>query len=207
MNVYLVRHGESEGNKQEIYQTQEVPLSSRGKRQAELIAKRLKDKNIDIIYTSPYLRARQTAEIIAQRLNLKVKCWDSLREKKRPSELDGLRYSDPKARKIKKIILANQLNGDWKFSDEESFNELLARARQVGRNLVKQNDGENVLCVSHVKIIFMIVLSLIFQEKLTPEVFWPFYYHSQLANTGIIHLKYTKNLGWSLVTWNDINHL
>ncbi len=206
MNVYLVRHGESEGNKKQIHQGENIPLSEQGKKQAKLIAERLEETNIDIIYSSPYLRAKQTAEIIADRLDIPVEYWEELREKKNPSELEGLNYSDPRALEIKRVIKENELKPDWKFSDEESFNELLARAKDVERRLLKQHWAQNILCVSHVKIIFMIVLSMLFQERLTPGIFWQFYYHSRLMNTGITHLKFEEKLGWSLVTWNDVTH-
>lgn len=207
MNVYFIRHGESEGNKNKIHQEENIPLSKKGKKQAELIAERLRGRKIDLVYSSPHLRARQTAEIIAQKLNLNVEHWSELRERKNPSELKGLKYSDPRAREIKKIMRKNQLRDDWRFSDEESFSDLLIRARGVEKRLLKQHRGQNILCVSHVKIIFMIVLNMIFQNKLTPEVFWQFYYHSRLTNTGITHLEFTKESGWTLVTWNDVAHL
>jgi len=207
INVYFVRHGESEGNKRRIHQREEIPLSEKGKEQAELIAERLREVGIDIIYSSPYLRAKQTAKIIAEKLNLKIEYWDELKERRNPSELEGLNYSDPKALEIKKIIKENELKPDWKFSDEESFNEVLARAKRVEERLLQQHEAENILCVSHVKIIFMIVLNMLFQDKLTPEVFWQFYYHSRLMNTGITHLEFEEESGWSLVTWNDITHL
>ena len=207
LKVYFVRHGESQGNKKQIHQGENIPLSKEGEGQAELIAERLREKKIDIIYSSPYLRAKQTAKIIAGKLNLKIEYWGELKERKNPSELEGLNYSDPKALKIKKIIKENELKPDWKFSDEESFNEVLNRAKRVEEYLLQQTKGQNILCVSHVKIIFMIVLSILFQDKLTPEVFWQFYYHSRLMNTGITHLEFKEKSGWSLVTWNDITHL
>jgi len=207
INVYFVRHGESKGNRDQVHQGENIPLSEKGKRQAELIAGRLKETGIDIIYSSPYLRAKQTARTIAKKLNLKIEYWDELKERKNPSELEGLSYSDPKALGIKRIIKKNELKPNWRFSDEEGFNEVLARAKRVKEYLLQQREAQNILCVSHVKIIFMIILNTLFQDKLTPEVFWQFYYHSRLMNTGITHLEFKEESGWSLVTWNDVTHL
>lgn len=207
MNVYFVRHGESEGNQKKVHQGENVPLSETGKHQAELVANRLKNIAIDVIYASPYLRAKQTADIISKKLKLPIEYWEHLKELKRPSELEGLKYSDPNASEIKKIIRENQTKADWKFSDDESFNDLLERAKQVEKHLFKHHKDQNVVCVSHIQILAMIVLQTVLQDKLTPEVFWQFYYHSRQKNTGITHLEYTEPFGWNLVTWNDTTHL
>ena len=207
MNVYFVRHGESEGNFKKTHQGSDVALSEKGKKQARLVAERLKGIGIDVIYASPFRRTRQTAETIAKELDLPIEYWDHLKELKRPSELEGLRYSDPKAKAIKKMIYQNQPKTDWKFSDDESFDDLLTRARQVEKHLFEHHRDQNVLCVSHIQIMVMVVLQMILQDKLTSEVFWQFYYHCRQKNTGITHLKYTETFGWNLVTWNDTTHL
>ena len=67
MKIYLVRHGETYWNALRKMQGQvNIPLNDRGKEQAKQAAKHLKDVEIDICYTSPLVRARQTAEIILE---------------------------------------------------------------------------------------------------------------------------------------------
>lgn len=207
MNVYFVRHGESEGNKKKIHQGENVPLSKIGKVQAEAVAKRLKNLGIDIIYSSPYLRAKQTAEIISKELKLPIEYWEQLKELRRPTDLEGLKYSDPRASKIKKAIKENQTKPDWKYSDDESYNDLINRAGKVEKHIFNQHKDQNVLCISHIQILVMIVMKIIMQDKLSPEVFWQFYYHCRQKNTGITHLAYKDKFGWNLVTWNDTTHL
>ncbi len=68
MNIYLVRHGESELNKVSVHQTEDTPLSPEGIKQANKLAERIKKLKIDFIYSSPYKRAKQTAEIISKKL-------------------------------------------------------------------------------------------------------------------------------------------
>lgn len=207
MNIYIVRHGQSEGNIDNIHQGENAQLSEEGKRQSKSLAKRLMDKKIDVIYTSPYLRTKQTAETIAKQLKIPVEYWDSLKERKRPSEIEGLSYNHPKASEIYEITRKNQIKADWKYSDDESFNDLLKRAKEVEEYLLKHHSNQNVLCVSHIGMLIMIVLQIILQNKLTPEVFWQFYYHSRQDNTGITHLEHTDKSGWKLLTWNDTTHL
>ncbi len=207
MNVYFVRHGQSEGNKEQVHQGENVSLSEKGKDQAMAVAKRLKKHDISVIYSSPYLRAKQTAEIISNELDLPIEFWEDLKELRRPSEIEGLSYTDPIAIKIKDTIKKKQIIPDWKYSDDESFNDLLARAKAVEKHIFEHHKDQNVLCVSHIQIMVMIVMQIVMQDKLTPEVFWQFYYHCRQKNTGITHLEYTDTFGWNLVTWNDTTHL
>lgn len=65
MILYIVRHGESTSNRDTIISGQEDhPLTIKGKKEAELIAKIFHAKPLDRILTSEQPRARQTAEII-----------------------------------------------------------------------------------------------------------------------------------------------
>lgn len=207
MNVYFIRHAESEGNLNKIHQGENVSLSEEGRVQAKLVANRFRNIPVDIIYASPYLRAKQTAIIISEELNLPVEYWEELKELKRPSELEGLKYSDPKALKIKEIIRRKQIEPDWRYSDDESFNDLLSRAKQVENHLLGCHKNQNILCVSHIQILVMCILWAVLQDKLSPEVFWQFYYHCRQKNSGISQLEYFEASGWNLVTWNDTTHL
>ena len=80
MIVYLIRHAESLKNKDGLDRTSETPLSENGHKQAELMAKRINEVQIDIIYSSSYLRARQTAEIVSKKINKPIEMWDHLIE-------------------------------------------------------------------------------------------------------------------------------
>lgn len=67
MRLIIVRHGESEWNRIHRYQGQiDAPLSDLGLRQAEALGQRLKNEQIDHIYSSTLQRAALTAEAIAR---------------------------------------------------------------------------------------------------------------------------------------------
>lgn len=87
MRVYLVRHGETDANRQHVIQGSLVdhPLNARGQTQARALARFFADQrdaglHVDAVCSSPLLRARETALHIANGLN-------------RPhlTQLDGLR--------------------------------------------------------------------------------------------------------------------
>ena len=78
---YFVRHGETDWNKNRIYQGRsDIPLNSTGIQQAGSIAALLKDEPIAHIVCSPLLRAKITAEIIGTHLNKPIVIIDELQE-------------------------------------------------------------------------------------------------------------------------------
>ena len=65
MKIYLIRHGETDWNLQQLLQgSADIPLNQNGLELARVTAQGLKDVPFDLIYTSPLKRARQTAEIL-----------------------------------------------------------------------------------------------------------------------------------------------
>jgi len=64
--VTLVRHGQTERSARKAYSGQlDVPLTDTGREQARRCAERLAGAGVDAVYTSPLVRARDTARAIA----------------------------------------------------------------------------------------------------------------------------------------------
>ena len=78
-NYFLLRHGKTIYQKQKkksiypsISKQGSIGLITESKRRLKKIAKRIKKEKIDLIYSSDIFRARQTAEIVAKELGLKI---------------------------------------------------------------------------------------------------------------------------------------
>ena len=207
MIIYLVRHGESEGNKKGFYQDPEVPLSEEGVKQGHIVVGRLKKHRIDIIYSSPMVRAKQTAEIISDQLKIPIELWENLKEIRNPSEIWGKPIENEKIIKIRELARKEFLKRNGRYSDEETFDELDKRAKGILEHLLLHHKEQNVLCISHATMIKMIICKAIFGKDLTPEIFLQLREHFWLKNTGIIVCEYTEKWGWTLVAWNDTSHI
>src|SRR3989344_6948177 len=87
--IYLVRHGETVLNAQNIRQGPEGSLTEKGRAQALATAKRFpKNKGRpQVIISSPYQRTKETAEIIAKELGMPIEYSDLLVERRNPSEI------------------------------------------------------------------------------------------------------------------------
>ncbi|MDY5482916.1 MAG: histidine phosphatase family protein [Clostridium sp.] len=81
MKLYLIRHGQTDWNIEgKIQGKTDIPLNQTGLHQAKLLAKGMRSRQITEVYTSPLLRARQTAEILAEEKGLPVQEIPELRE-------------------------------------------------------------------------------------------------------------------------------
>jgi 2,3-bisphosphoglycerate-dependent phosphoglycerate mutase len=205
MKLYLVRHGESEANKKDLYHFPETPLSKNGIRQTKILAERIKKLQINFIYSSDFDRARQTAEIISDRINKKVVYTSDLREFRKPSKLWGKSDIDQDSMAYVRLQKENFNNPEWKMADDESFNELRIRANKVLENLIQTHLDEAVLIVSHGAMIKIMASLAILGEDISPSLFWHLWHNLWIKNTGITILEY-KSKKWTLITWNDISH-
>lgn len=80
MKIYLIRHGLTHLNKaKKVNGEVDEPLASEGIEQAQAIVE-LIPKSVTQIYSSPLLRARQTAEIISSATNLPITVANELTE-------------------------------------------------------------------------------------------------------------------------------
>ena len=79
--IILIRHGETDWNVEGRYQGQaDPPLNHRGIEQARLLAKKLEENGIDLMYSSPLKRAQQTANIICNALKVPLNLEPGLME-------------------------------------------------------------------------------------------------------------------------------
>ena len=76
IKLYFIRHGRQNSGLCNV----NVPLDDAGIRQAKLVAKRLRTYEIDKLYCSHLIRARETAEYIGNELELEPIIEEDLRE-------------------------------------------------------------------------------------------------------------------------------
>lgn len=156
--VYVIRHGMTEYNEQNgdgsvdrIRGWRDVPLSDKGREQAEKLGKKLKDSGIDVIYHSPFSRATDTAAEIAKNTGApmiptdKLKPWNV-------GELTGQESKDahPKLREY-----ATQKPNE-PIAGGESFNTFKARLFDGLREIVNNSQGKLPALVTHHRVERMI---------------------------------------------------
>lgn len=146
---YIFRHGETDYNIVRRWQGCGIdsPLNATGIGQAEDLAGRLADKGLQIIYSSPLKRARQTAEIVAQKLRLAVRVDIGLREGCL-GKTEGMLKTEVAEKFPETYALWYAPDNDMNvaFPDGETKNQIQERMSEVFQNLL--NTSEEVIGVA-----------------------------------------------------------
>lgn len=161
--IFLVRHGEVAGNagdKPAFVGWSDLPLNSRGERQAELVARYLELEKVDAVYASDLQRAKNTAEAIAQKHNLPVRVDADLREVNYGA-WEGLSESDLLA-EYSAQWSARQ-NDPWNVAavEGESYEQMWNRFLPKWHQLVENHAGETAVLVAHNGLIRMLLCFLL----------------------------------------------
>jgi broad specificity phosphatase PhoE len=145
--VYLARHGESDWNAANRFQGHsDRPLTNLGRRQAEALAELVAQENVDAIYSSPLIRALETARIVAARTGLEVTELDGLREVDTGS-WSGLSRAEVQERFPEGF--ERWIAGGSGWEDGETYEEMGERVLGAIRAIAAAHPNGRVLVVSH----------------------------------------------------------
>ncbi len=153
IKLFFARHGESEANVAKTLSSRlgMYGLTDRGKRQAEQLADNLKGIDFAALYSSPILRAIQTAEILARRFGVAYQIEDALREYDVGS-LDG-RSDEASWTRYREVLVRWMEGKDWDTGVEggESYNDIQRRFMPFIKRLEDeyQKSDVNILLVGH----------------------------------------------------------
>lgn len=142
--LLLVRHAESEGNRDRLFTTTpDVPLTERGRAQARTVAEWLGRMHAPVhVVSSPFARARETAAIIAEVLGLEISIEPDLRERDYGT-LAGLSYDTPRSDYDRERYWL------WRPEQGETLVEVAARVGAVLDRVATSRAGDDVVVVCH----------------------------------------------------------
>ncbi len=197
LQLIVVRHGETDWNRFERLQgQQDIPLNEQGIKQVVLLSKKWKEENIELkaIYTSDLLRAKLTAEIIGESLQVPIYIHQGLRER-----YFGLVEG-------KTIAEIQRVEPDFSTLRSEQYPHLLIESvAETKLRIVKTIEeirtkhlGEKIAVISHGGTITAFLRHILNEES--------FLNLSRLNNTGVTFLRWESNK-WRLERYNDISHL
>jgi phosphoserine phosphatase len=145
--LLLARHGQSDWNAERRWQGHaDRPLSERGRLQAEALAERLAEVDLDAVYSSDLRRTRETAAVIAERKGLEVLELPELREVDVGS-WSGLTRDE--ARERFPEAYERWRDGGPGWTDGETYEEMTARVLDAVWKIARSHADGHVLVVSH----------------------------------------------------------
>lgn len=195
VTVLAVRHAEA------VYDGATLPgvpdggrISEAGRAQVAALADRLRDRRVAAVVSSPYSRARDTADLLAEALEVPCEVADDLRELD-AGDLTALPHGDGIARVDE--VFGRWLQGDLAVScpGGESGHALVARVRDCLESLADRFRGETVVVVSHGGALTL-ALPVMCGQSARELAARP------LANTAVVEVDGDAD-GWRLVRWAE----
>lgn len=180
-NFYIFRHGESPLNANHLVQGRSdgYGLTPLGCRQAHLAGRRLRDKNIEIIISSPLQRAHETAKIIARHIISPI-IFDERFIEVNVGVIEGLPYAEVEKRYAdvyKRWRQCRLDDTDTRFEGGESKYEVRQRLFNALNHYAKKSPYINIAISGHGIILSQALLGLGINQ---PDI----------PNCAIIHLQY-----------------
>jgi alpha-ribazole phosphatase len=146
---YLVRHGQTDWNKEGRYQGQaDTPLNAAGEEQARQLAGKFDGIQIDAVYSSDLQRARRTAEAIGQALQLPVQLDVRLREINH-GVWEGMLFTDIMRQYAAEIKEREMSPLEARAPGGESVLEVAERVLTAAESIAIMHPDETVILVSH----------------------------------------------------------
>lgn len=146
-SYYVMRHGESESNVAGIIDCDgdhTNHLTEKGIEQVKTTATSLKGKGIDLIVCSPFLRTKQSAEIVAKELGI------PLEEDKRIKEFNlGIYHNRKVTDYLEEVGKLRYLALDTRVEGGETHREMMNRSMSAFNDLEKKHKGKTILFVTH----------------------------------------------------------
>ena len=195
MLIYLTRHGKTNQNKECLLSGNSnfAQLIEEGKDQAEKIGIKLKEKNIEKIFSSPLDRAIETSNIINKSINVEIIKEDLLREFDFGSA-DAKSDTLPEAREI---LIKRRIDLNFHAPNGECYNDLIKKAKKF-IDKIKNEKCNSILIVSHAGIMRTLAALLTEQEiQKHPE---------KLDTIDCLNgLVYIFNTETQEISWLDVN--
>ena len=149
MRLFLVRHGETQRNREgQVQGRGDQDLTDVGRKQAAAVARALIRENVTALYSSPLKRAVETAEIIGAELGLPVQVAEDMAEAD-VGGLDGLTSEEMRARYPDFMALWDHDPGSAVMPGGESLAQVQERVWRLVQSLLGAHPEANVVAVSH----------------------------------------------------------
>lgn len=190
MEVYFIRHGQTNGNLAGRYQHEKTQLNEAGVKQVKNIVKKVQDLKPTRLITSTQLRAVETARLLSEGSDLVPETSVEFEELRIPSRFVGSRFFG-----LTTFFFASY----WFFGrlviGGESYRQFFARIKRAQKILEDLPEGERVVVVSHSVFINIFIEHLCLDKKMSiKQAFKSFVRILNLQNTAIVHLHYDRGL-------------
>ena len=151
MIIYLVRHGETNWNKEgRVQGSENIPLNEYGIELAEITSEKMKEIPVEVIFSSPLIRAQKTAEIMKRDRTIEIITDERLREMGF-GRGEGTLIKEAAADENNPLHHFISAPERYVAKDGEDFSDVIARARSFMEEILipAQTKYKNVMITAH----------------------------------------------------------
>jgi len=203
-DIYFIRHGQTVKNTKHIHQHYDEPLSEAGKEQAREVAEFMKTLDIGELVTSPFARARQTAAVISEVVDIPYTIDVSVHETIRPLYLYGKPHASLSTFRYIFNLFLHRENNDWDDDGAENMFSVRNRVHDV-KDMIMESPVQHIAIVSHAVFIDMFVHLVCAEKKMS---FWQFIhllvFVKKMPNTSVVHLQYNPEPPVGICQWQFV---
>jgi broad specificity phosphatase PhoE len=152
MKIYLARHGQNEDNRDGILNGhRDLPLTELGRKQAHEAAASIKSLGLtfDVVYSSPLIRAFETASIISSEANQPTPVAHPLLIERNLGLMSGRPIASIKEHCGEDVLVTDVVTYFLAYEGAETFPDLVARAKVLLAELKQKYTDESILLVGH----------------------------------------------------------
>ena len=198
-SIYLVRHGQTAWNKEEIFRGRtDVPLDETGLKQAELVGQYFKGMEIQGIYSSSLSRAWQTAQKVAEFHNLGVQPLQGILDMSF-GNWEGRPHQEIREYESKTYRQWVETPHLVRLPGGEGLDDVKVRAMTAMEEVILNHPGKTLILVTHRVVNKVLICAIL---GLDNSHFW------QIAqDTTAINLIQYRNGKYILSLMNETCHL
>jgi len=198
--LLLIRHGETIANRENIFRGRmDFPLNDNGIIQAKNLAEELSSFSINAIYSSPLLRALDTAKVIAQTTKNKIEISTALINISL-GNWEGVPHTEIIRKYPEQYNLWRTEPEKLKIPGAETLSDVQKRSVDEVNRIVRIHTNSTIAITSHRAVLKPLIAGLI-------GIAEPYFWKIHIDNAAYCVVHHTQLRGYTLYQLNHNEHL
>lgn len=213
IDIYFIRHGETDHNAKHLHQPDNVPLNTLGKKQAKVTKELIVRIHPTHLIASNFERAVETATILNEELMLPTEHNQLFHELDRPTLLDGTHHFHPRSVWYMFRWFFSKNEAHWQKLEAESRTAFVRRVQEAQDYLETFPNNSRIVVVSHSVFINYFVARLCKKKPVSPfKAAFMLLKVKALDNSSLTHISFDPSLPegtckWKLLSFDDDSHV
>ena len=178
----------------------QTTLTKKGRKQAQKMARHMKDLGLEVIIASPFSRAQSTAHDLHDETGLPITTSELFIERRRPHAQLARKKIHPHSLFVQLQLALFSSKATWRHSDEETPGELLLRANEA-LDFIWKRPESTIAVVTHGRFMRALYADIVLGEGVTGKAYLSLTRKLHMRNTALMVATCTDGV-WEVLAWN-----